>query len=128
MSYALTWPVLCLLQVESDDMADTRMDLGQSRQGHPTSTEANWRDKSLSPFNLPHTIQMGEEYAFKRESNEMVRCETLWQNEITRQLIKALQRKAYRIAMRCMNVIGENADALVSSKVRGVINPLSNGE
>lgn len=102
--------------------------LGDKRQGHPTSDLTLWRSREISSFNLPHTIQMGEEFAFKRESNDRVTGETLWQNEVNRQLNKAFVPESYKVALRNLKVIVDYGNSLVGKKVANVVNPLPNGE
>lgn len=103
-------------------MSDTQMMLGEKRQGHPTSTESDWRSEKLTDDNLPHTIQMGQEFGFKRETTVTFNEEILWQNELNRILNKSILPKTYRIGTRCMKFVVKNATALVSKQVDDVIN------
>lgn len=106
-------------------MKDTQMELGTKRQGHPSS---GWEDKEASEFNLPTSIQMGEEYAFKRDNNEAVVSEMTWYDELARILIKAFQPASYCAAMKAIRVIVQNGTPAVSRRLRGLVNPLGLGE
>lgn len=115
-------------QVDSADIGDTQLKLGEDRQGHPTSPKTDWRTRTLTSANLPHTIQMGQQWGFAKEVNVVVGEEIMWQEEVSRLINKAILRRTYRIATKCMKVIVENATALVSKQVDDVINPYVGGE
>lgn len=104
------------------------MAFGDLRQGHPTSAKVDWRAHKLTQSNLPHTIQMGQEFGFKRETNVTVIEEILWQEEMTRLIILAFLPNTYKIATDCMNLIGEHATGLVAKEVEEVTNPLIGGK
>lgn len=115
-------------QADSADIGDTQMMLGEDRQGHPTSSKTDWRSKKLTAANLPHTIQMGQAFGFNREVNGTFSEEIMWQEEMSRLINKAVLRKTYRRATKCMKVVVENATAVVSKQVDDVINALVGGK
>lgn len=104
------------------------MAFGELRQGHPTSSKTDWRSKELTQAHLPHTIQMGEEFGFKRETNIHVNDEILWQNELSRLIVKAFQPKTYNIGTKNMQLVAAHASALVAHKVDDVFNALVGGK
>lgn len=122
------WGGYACVQAESADMGDTQLSFGISRQGNPNDPDADWRSKRLTDANLPHTIQMGKEYGFKRETNVVVDEEILWQNELNRLLNKAVLKGTYQVAERNMDLVQEHATPLVSQKLKEVINRLVGGK
>lgn len=101
------------------------MALGTGRQGHPTS--GDWKSRKLTDANLPHTVQMGQEVVWKREIEENVLDETLWQREVSRLILKAFLPKTYHKGIRCMNLIKHHANSLVAKMVANVVNSLHSG-
>lgn len=127
LSVLTPFSLLILLQADSKDIGDAQLTLGESRQGNPNVPDVDWRSQTLSKANLPHVIQMGEEYGYRREANATLDEELLWQNEMVRLLLKACLPKSYDIGSKCMKVIAENATELVAQKVEAIFNDLVGG-
>ncbi|KAH9816568.1 hypothetical protein DFH28DRAFT_1125340 [Melampsora americana] len=105
-------------------MFNTKMGLGKARQGHPNS---NWQDNNVGKFNLPTLIQMGEEHAYKRETNSRVESEVVWHNKQARLLVKAFQPASYAAAMKACSVIVKKGSPGVGQTLAALVNPLGIG-
>lgn len=106
-------------------MADGRMEFGSQRQGH---SPACWSETILTENNLPKGMQMSEEHEIKRDVNDTVQAEVLWQQEMARILINTFTPASYCSALRSMKVISDHAGARVSTKVKSLVNPFGIGQ
>ena len=75
------------------------MGLGLSWQGHLSS---GWQSFQPSEYKLPTLIQMGQEYAFKRDTNHWIDSELVWHNKMACLVQKAFQPRSYAAAMACL--------------------------
>ncbi|EGG06444.1 uncharacterized protein MELLADRAFT_63427 [Melampsora larici-populina 98AG31] len=108
----------------SAGMSNTNMAFGKARQGHPDS---NWQQTKVTEFNLPTLIQMGQEHAYKRETNARVESELLWHHEQARLLIKAFQPASYDAALQSLRVIIRKGTPAASRVFTGLVHPIGIG-
>lgn len=99
------------------------MQIGSKRQGH-LSAQETWRNKTITSMNLPNTIQMGEENAFKRQENIRVTSELLWQHAVSQALISATQPETYEIACKNIRFLCEHGEASLAERIEKTPNPI----